>query len=247
MKPEHELFCRLVLKYNFNYTKAYQEVYPDSSYDAARVSASRLLTDANVRSYVNQLIEQRIEETGIEVADVVRKLWRQANADPNELIEVRRNCCRYCWGTGHLYQYTQAEWDGVMHRYEEDKYIAERDGKKPPRQPNPRGCVGFDRRLPPNPDCPECFGDGVEDIIVKDTRYLSPAARELYAGVKVTRDGIDIKTNNRDKALELLGRHLAMFTDNVDHKNNGGSFEPMTLGQFYQQEQGEDDQTDPES
>ena len=83
------------------------------------------------------------------------------------------------------------------------------------------------------PTCDECFGDGVEEVFVQDSRELSPAARELYAGVKTTQHGVEIKTHSRDKAMELLGRHLAMFTDNVDHKNNGKSFEPMKLADFY--------------
>ena len=233
MKNEHTLFCYAYLKHNFNGAKAYREIYPDCSEPASRALASNLLTKDNVREFVARLIEQRIEETGIEVADVVRKLWATVTADPNELIEIRRNCCRYCYGVDGKYQYTKGEWDAALTNHDLATQNADRDNRKPPQLPDPQGGVGFHKRMPPVPTCGECFGDGEEEVFVKDSRGLSPAARELYAGVKTTRDGIDIKTHSRDKAVELLGRHLAMFTDNVDHKNNGKSFEPMKLSDFY--------------
>lgn len=39
------------------------------------------------------------------------------------------------------------------------------------------------------------------------------------AGIKHTKDGIEIKTNDKVKALELMGRHLGMFTDKVEAVN----------------------------
>ena len=233
MKPEHEMFCLKYLALSFNGTKAYMAVYPGSSADAAKSSASDLLTKPNVRERVALLIEQRIEETGIEVADVVRKLWATSTADPNELVEIRRDCCRFCYGDHHRYQYTAGEWEQILQNHEQATYEAERDNRRKPKIPDPQGGTGFHARMPPMPGCPECFGDGLHEIHVKDTRLLTPAARELFAGVKVTRDGIDVKMHSRDKAMELLGRHLAMFTDNLDHKNNGKSFEPMQLADFY--------------
>jgi len=90
--------------------------------------------------------------------------------------------------------------------------------------------------MPPMPGCPECFGEGIEDIVIKDTRTLSPAALELYAGAKVTKTGIEILTHSRDKNLELIGRHLAMFTDKFDHRSGDGTMTPKSLDDFYQQQ-----------
>lgn len=242
MKCEHELFCYELLKQNFNQTRAYMTVYPGTGYEAARRSASLLMTNPDVRALINDLKEQRIAEVGVEINDIVRKLYRRAAADPSELMEVRRTCCRYCWGIDNQYQHTPAEWRELMERYRAAVVRAEANGGKVPDEPPVRGGVGFDKRMPPNDDCPECFGEGVEDILIKDTRNLSPEARELYAGVKQTRNGIEVLTNSQDAALEKLGRHLAMFTDNLNHKNNGGSFKPMTLEQFYQQPAADDDE-----
>lgn len=40
--------------------------------------------------------------------------------------------------------------------------------------------------------------------------------RKAIAGIKQGANGIEIKLNDKVKALELIGRHLAMFTDKVD-------------------------------
>jgi hypothetical protein len=39
------------------------------------------------------------------------------------------------------------------------------------------GGPGWDPRRAPHPDCPECFGEGVERVHVNDTRQLSRARR----------------------------------------------------------------------
>lgn len=232
MKAQWLIFAsELVI--DWNQTRAYMVAYPDSSKEAAGSSSHELLKNPKIREMVYDALMRRIAETGVQANDVVHKLLGTINADPNELIEIRRDCCRHCYGENNRYQYTMGEWDAVLVRHQRDAWAAQAVGKIPPPDPDPRGGIGFNRRLPPNPICPECFGEGIEDYFVKDTRYLSPAARELYAGVKITKNGIEIQKHSRDKALELLGRHLAMFTDNVDHKNNGGTFKPMSLSEFY--------------
>ena len=47
------------------------------------------------------------------------------------------------------------------------------------------------------------------------TRTLSPQARVLYAGVKQTKDGLEIKMHDQQKALENVARHLGMFQDKL--------------------------------
>lgn len=236
------LFCH-EYTIDYNGTRAYMVAYPGCSESSARSCANTLLTNTNTRAYINELKKQRIAETGIEARDIVERLYSTITADPNELIEIRRDCCRHCYGEGNRYQYTPGEWEAITLRHEQDKYRAEVARTSPPPDPDPRGGLGFNRRLPPNPGCPECFGEGVEDVFVKDTRYLSDTARELYAGVKITKGGIEIQKHSRDKAVELIGRHLAMFTDNLNHKNNGKAFEPMKLQDFYG---GSSDTPDPE-
>lgn len=48
------------------------------------------------------------------------------------------------------------------------------------------------------------------------TDKLSPDQRAAIAGIKEGRNGIEVSSCDKVKALELLGRHLGMFTDNVN-------------------------------
>jgi phage terminase small subunit len=58
--------------------------------------------------------------------------------------------------------------------------------------------------------------NGVGRTIIADTRTLSPQARMLYAGVKQTKDGIEVKMHDQLKALEMAARHLGMFVERVE-------------------------------
>lgn len=53
-----------------------------------------------------------------------------------------------------------------------------------------------------------------------DTRHLKGAARKLYAGVKTTQHGIEIKTRDQDAALNSVARHLGMFNDKLTLKGD---------------------------
>lgn len=82
---------------------------------------------------------------------------------------------------------------------------------------DPQGGTGYDPRKDPSMDCRECFGQGEEFVFPKDTRDLSPAAKLLYAGVKKTEKGFEIKMQSQQVALENVAKHLGMFTVKVEH------------------------------
>jgi hypothetical protein len=63
----------------------------------------------------------------------------------------------------------------------------------------------------PAEDCPECDGIGHVVTHIRDTRDLSEATLALFDGVKETRHGIEIKFQDRSKALESIAKHLGMF------------------------------------
>lgn len=142
---------------------------------------------------------------------VLQRLWLIATADPNEIIEHRRTCCRYCHGDGHRYHWTQSELDAAR--------AAHAEGKNADQPFDPQGGPGYDPRRPPVPRCPECFGDGVGAVYVRDTRELSPAGRALWAGVKQTKDGVEARLNDQQAALVTVARHLGMFTDTGANKD----------------------------
>ena len=53
-------------------------------------------------------------------------------------------------------------------------------------------------------------------LIVTDTNLLPERVRRCISKVSQTQHGIRIEFDDRVKALELLGRHLALFTDNLN-------------------------------
>ena len=68
------------------------------------------------------------------------------------------------------------------------------------------GGIGFNPHMAPHENCPDCMGEGTIHTIVKDTRFLSPAAVALYAGIKQTKDGIEVKMHPKTDALEKLAQ-----------------------------------------
>lgn len=157
--------------------------------------------------YIDHLNERRAKRLEIRQDDVLSRLWNIATADVNELVQYRRNACRYCYGSKYRYQWTDAE----LERAQEE---AEKRGLPKPKAP---GGPGFDKTRDPNPACPECRGEGAGHIHANDTRKLSAQGKMLYAGVKSGRDGLEIKSHDQVKALELVGKHLGMFKDKVEH------------------------------
>ena len=50
-------------------------------------------------------------------------------------------------------------------------------------------------------------------VIIKDTANLAEQQIRAIAGIKGGRFGVEVKLNNNDQALDLLGRLLGMFKD----------------------------------
>lgn len=161
-------------------------------------------------------IEERKEELAaiaeVDAAWVLRQ-WKQiATADANELTQMRRVCCRYCYGFGHQYQWTEAEYLNAVN-------VAIDSGKE---APDGMGGFGFDINAEPAEDCPECGGLGEELIVMADTRKLTGSARRLYAGVKKTKDGLQILTRDQDAALANISKFLGMSVDRKEISGPGG-------------------------
>lgn len=196
--------------------------------DSARRIASDLLAIDEVRAAVDKAMAERAARTDITADKVLQRWWDIANADPAELIEHRRVCCRYCYGKNHRYQRTPKEMSDAIADFNRAKLKAEAERVPFAAEFDPAGGIGFDPRKDPNPDCPECFGQGEEQVFPKDTRDLSPAARLLYAGVKKSEKGFEIKMQSQAAALENVAKHLGMFTQTVRHQNDPENPMPTT-------------------
>lgn len=60
------------------------------------------------------------------------------------------------------------------------------------------------------------YAEICDDVVkIRDTKELSAMQVKAIAGIKEGKFGIELKLNDKEKALELLGRHLGMWNDKL--------------------------------
>ena len=180
------------------------------SENGAGQSAHKLLKTAEIQEAIAERMEELAVAAGITPEWVVAQWAKIATADPNGLVQVRRTCCRYCYGFGNQYQWTEGEYAAAV-----DKAI---EAGKP--APDGMGGFGFNPNAEPAEDCPECGGLGIEDVHIFDTRKLK--RHPLYAGAERTRNGIKVTLRDQDKARDNLARYLGMLKDRTEISGPGG-------------------------
>lgn len=206
LTEQQKLFVTEYLK-DFNATQAAERAgFSDPNY------GRQLIANPNVAREIEKQKFALLSANLITAEDILKRWIAQATADANDLVEYRRSCCRYCYGVDHQYQWTPAEFERAK------KEASNRD--KP--EPENLGGFGFNPTLPPVPDCPECCGEGVGHIHVKDTRYLSHQSRMIYRGVHQGKDGLKIIMADQDKALEFLAKHFGVLSDKLQVTGSGG-------------------------
>jgi phage terminase small subunit len=191
----------------------------------AEQQASRLLSNVKVKEAIQVAMDKRAAKVEITADMVLQRWWDIATADPNDIIHLRRTCCRYCFGKDHQYQWKdEAEYEQAVQRAinEAKRESEEKDKPVTPINPSDEGGYGFDKLERPHPKCPNCLGEGRPDVHIEDTRHLDGKAKLLYAGLKTTTTGIEIKMQDQGKALENVARHLSMFKDKVELTGNEG-------------------------
>lgn len=197
---------------DFNGSAAYQRAGYAARGNAAEVNAARLLRNAQVQQAIAAGQAALSERTEITQEMVLERWWQIATADPNDLVQFRRTCCRYCYGEGHAFQWIDPEEFAAAVR----AAMAASGSDEPRAIPKDDGGYGYDNKADPHPECPQCFGEGKAEIHAKDTRKLKGASRLLYAGAKLTQAGFEIKMMDQGKALENVARHLGMFKDKLE-------------------------------
>jgi phage terminase small subunit len=175
------------------------------------------LNKPHIRTAIERRLAQIAAIAEVDAALVVRELLDVATADVRELVSVYRDCCRYCYGIEHRRQWTQGEYAAALDE-------ALRDEKSPP---SFEGGLGYLATREPHSDCPECFGRGIESVIVTDTRKLTGKTAKLYAGAQQTKDGVKALGRDQNAALMALGRYLGLFTERTEVSGPGGG--PMAL------------------
>jgi len=226
LSPKEELFVSYYLadpelRAAVAYARAFGKRGPE-----ARRAAGALLKTNRVRDRIRMAQASRRVALSLEGTNVIRELAAIIAADPRDLIEYRRGACRYCHGAGHRFQRTPAEFERDVDKYREQQTTLASMGRPADTAGlafKVEGGIGFNPNAHPHPDCPECHGHGVGYTYAKDSRNLTPAAARLYAGVKETRDGLEIKLRSVDKAVELAMKHLGL----LDDKGNARTPEEM--------------------
>lgn len=208
---------------DLNGARAYRAAGYAGSDNVCAVEANKLLRNPKVAAYVDAAMAERSKRTEITQDMVLQRWWDIATADPNEVIQFRRTCCRYCHGKSFEYQwidhqeYAQAVTAAQLaHSQSKSKKPA------PLVLPKNDGGYGFVHSADPHADCPKCMGEGRADVFAHDTRRLTGPARLLYAGTKLTQSGFEIKTLDQGKALENVARHLGMFKETPSDRDQDG-------------------------
>ena len=240
-RSAREKFCQEVAS-GKTQTAAYNIAFPRSLHWKEGTAASRasdLASKPDVRARLDFLRARVLDEFVLTQARakevVLLDAWEVLHADTSDLITHRRLNCRYCHGKGHAYRWRdEAEfWQALANastaQDEWDQTPEDRRRGKRPELPTDEGGYGFRRTAPPAPDCPQCEGEGHEDVHVADVRTLGGPARRHYNGVKVKKDGsIEVLTRNKEAARELLARYAGVLVDRVQHGGTVGVF-PMNL------------------
>lgn len=211
--------------------------------DAAGVTAARLLADARIQALIETQIAKVSQECLVEAADVLREWVALATADPSKIMHVRRINCRYCHGVGHQYQWNAREYAEACDRAQQPA----KRGEDPEPFPDCGGGFGYRHNAEPHPACPECNGEGHEDIFFADTESLTGSERKLIAGIKRTKDGLEIKMRDQDAALQNIAKYLGLLVERKELTGKDGRplipeappadlpTDPAQLGALYSQ------------
>ncbi|MGC0795436.1 terminase small subunit [Pantoea agglomerans] len=197
LNAQEQIFVTAFLK-----TRDKYDAYKKAGYTGGDRAARMLHRKPNITRAINRGLEQLHKDAVLSGQEVLRHWHEIAIADPGEISQMRRCCCRHCWGERFLYQWRDIdEYDRAA-----EKAIAA--GKPQPEY----GGLGFMENDDPNPDCPRCAGEGVADVYLADTRDLTGPSRRLIAGVKKSKFGIEIMMRDQDAALKNLAafHHLAV-------------------------------------
>lgn len=230
-KPRHVIFALEYLKDRNGRQAAIRAGY-DPQY--ATQIAYQTLRRQDVQDVIAAKLKELEQQALLKADEVARQYLAMATVDVNEILQHQRGCCRFCWGTDHRYQRTRNEREEALRDWELHVAQVQRQVEKKIKDGevdaealqrvlgiagigvfDERGGIGWDPRRDPHPDCPECFGEGVGRVIITDTRDMSPAARMVYAGVKQTKDSIEVKLRDQDGAMEKYARHIGMFPNRL--------------------------------
>lgn len=194
----------------------------------AERNAAKYSTEALQNPKIQAAIAQRKQQLatdalglgGVDAKAVVAEWVRIAFADATKIAHVRRVNCRHCHGWSHNYQWSDAEFAHAQAEEMEDAIAAGREYNSAKFD----GGAGFRPNREPAKDCPECGGEGHEDVYVADMRKLPENLRRMVASVERTKNGIKVNMRNQDEALTRIANFLGLTVQKNEHSGpNGGA------------------------
>lgn len=167
LTSNRKIFCDEYL-IDLNATRAYKAAYKSCKKDeTARTNGSRLLTNANIKTYIDERMKERELRTEITQDRVLKELAKIGFANATDYAKI------------------------VEKEYEVDKYGS--DG----------AVVGKELKM-------------LTVVELELTENIEESKQAAISSIKRGANGIEVKLNDKVKALELIGKHLGMFTDKVD-------------------------------
>jgi phage terminase small subunit len=225
--------------------EAYRTAFPDATGPSISQRAYQLERKPNVKKLIDDGRAMIVQTIALTHADLARRWAEDIVTDRNEIAQVRRVPCRYCWGEDHGYQETPAERGARRKAFDQALARLTASTKHGAVVAVPDfdelGGIGYTIKREPHPDCPECFGEGEERVYLADTRKLSKAALGLFEGVEIKSGMVSVKVKDRAGAEDRLARHLGMFVDrklslniNADAATEGLPDDPVDASRVYQ-------------
>ena len=193
LSDQHALFVYWYVKTK-NRVEAYRKAGYKCEGNAAYAAASRLYRNVKVSKAIRALLNRFRERYTADLDEIVDQLVAITRADPNALTQYRRVNCRHCWGENNLYQ-----WRDIQ-EYDRAAAKAMKDGRSEPEY----GGLGIVTNADPNPDCPRCNGEGEGELLIGDTRDLDANEHAYFLGVKQTKNGIEVLTEDKKSARQML-------------------------------------------
>lgn len=217
LTPQQEKFAQGCVTLT-NMSAAYRHAYnaEKMAWPTIYTEASRLAALPEVAARIEELRKEAAERTAIpSLVERIKEQRELEAADPREVIGIHWDCCRYCYGIDHRYQWA-----------DEHEYAAAVDHAIRAKQPHPdmSGGFGFNQNREPVADCTHCWGVGHARPYIADTRKLTRAAARLYKGIKVKADGsMEIILHDQQKATDMLNRIQGAYKDGAVVTPNAAS------------------------
>lgn len=218
LTPLEEAFARQYVLCN-NATKAFlQATQHTGTRNSARVMAWQLVNRPHVLQRIRAFESAAAAAVVIDYAAILdhdRQIV-EGHKHADEITQHIWQCCRYCNGVDHKYQWIDfAEYLAALAEAETKNEVRAITGRANLELPMDDGGYGFLPGNEPNVLCPKCEGRGTAITVIADTTKLEGPARVIVKGVKVTANGTEVLFHDIDKAKERLLRAAGMFKDDA--------------------------------